>query len=231
MVAAIASRLPAQLAQAELKKVVMKPDPDSDAFQLWLKSRKEFERMTEESNQAARRRLLAAEDDEGGLAAYQKALALNPGDAALLADHADALTAVGRPKEAIESAQRAIKLNPLGPSWSHWALAYGALMAGEDDLAIKTLEGLPEQLSEHPPVLASAYARRGVERGGQEGEADVARARELLAAFEKEDPDDSLEVAARQPFRCPKDRQTWVEGLRLAGLRPTAEAPPEQNAP
>lgn len=296
MVAAIASRLPTQLAQADLKKVVMKQNPDYDAFQLWLQSRKQFERMTEESNQEARRlliaasekdprwprpigdlgysyvrdylngwgedpdgalkkgvdlvrravamdpsdyenqwslglALLAAEDYEGGLASYQKALALNPGDAALLADYGDALTAVGRPKEAVEAAQRAIKLNPLGPTWYHWVLAYGALMAGEYDLAIETLEGLPERLVEHVPVLASAYARRGVARGGKEGEADIARARELIAAFEKEDPDYSLEVAARQPFLYPKDREAWLEGLRQAGLRATAEAKPAASAP
>jgi hypothetical protein len=54
---------------------------------------------------------------------------------------------------------------------------------------------------------------------------------ERIAKVAKEDPDDPLEVAARQPFLDPKDRDSWVEGLRLAGLRERAEGGAATSAP
>jgi adenylate cyclase len=65
------------------------------------------------------------------MTAYEKALALNPNDAELIALRADALTHVGRPQDAIEQMRKAMRLNPFSPNFYAWNLGLAYYHSGQ----------------------------------------------------------------------------------------------------
>jgi TolB-like protein/class 3 adenylate cyclase/Flp pilus assembly protein TadD len=144
------------------------------------------------------------------IAAYEKALALNPNDADFVAEMADALTHVGRPQDAIEQMKQAMRLNPITPNWYAWNLGWAYYHAGQYEEAIVELKPLlPLGWSSVPRRLAASYAQLGY--------LDEARAQ--VAEILKIDPDFSIATFAKtQAYKNPTDLEHYLDGLRKAGL-------------
>jgi adenylate cyclase len=145
------------------------------------------------------------------MTAYEKAVALNSNQAGLLSEMADALTHVGRPKDAIEQMKQAMRLNPLGPNWYAWNLGLAYYHAGQYEKAIAALKPLLHLgWVSVPRRLAASYA--------QLGRLDEARAQAAEAL--KLDPDFSIATFTKtQSYKNPTDLEHYLDGLRKAGLK------------
>jgi TolB-like protein len=146
---------------------------------------------------------------EASIAAYERAVELNPNDADILADMGDSLTSSGFPERAIEAIRRAMRLNPLHPDSYLWHLgeAYFDLSRYVD--AIPVLKKMRDQSQAHR-LLAASHALLG----------EMTEARYHAAQVLAVHPDFSLEHWSTVPpnkNREPLER--FIEGLRAAGLR------------
>jgi TolB-like protein/class 3 adenylate cyclase len=142
------------------------------------------------------------------LADYGRALALNPNDADIIAENADALSYAGQPQSAIELLEKAMLLNPYYPDWYLWCLAdaYGAM--GRPIDVVATVQRM-QSPTEGRRLLAANLAHLGrIEEARAVG-------RELL----KTHPDFSIRRwADRPPYRDRAVLERFIEGLRKAGL-------------
>ncbi len=152
---------------------------------------------------------LNARNFDLGMAEYEKAYRLNPNDADLLVDLAEALVYVGRHREAIEHLQRAIELNPQTPDWYRWDLGWAHYFTRDYETCVAALRRLARPHPEARLLLAAALARQG--------EAEAAAME--MKAFRELWPHWTVE-AERQSvrFRDPADEEHWLAGVRLAGL-------------
>lgn len=143
------------------------------------------------------------------LAAYERAIELNPNDADLLAEMGDALAYAEQPERGVEMLERAIRLNPYHPDWYLWNLGDAHFFSGHYEAAIATLKKMRDQSQAHR-LLASCYAHLG-----HVDEASF-HAREIL----KSQPDFSIAFWRDvPPNKNAKDNEIFFEGLRKAGLR------------
>ena len=151
---------------------------------------------------------LYRKEHDAALSAYERARGLNPNDADLMSDMADALSHAGRSEEAVTLLQRAMRLNPFYPDQYVWHLggAYFNLRRYEE--AVSTLLTM-QNPTEGRRLLAASYAYLGRER---EARAEAERLREAH-------PDFSVDHWAQVlPDRHEEDALHYVEGLRMAGL-------------
>ena len=70
-------------------------------------------------------------------AEMDKALALNPNDADLLAGLAKVLAMLGEAGEGVALGRRALRLNPQAPDWHHWNLGLASYYAGRYEDAVE----------------------------------------------------------------------------------------------
>ena len=98
---------------------------------------------------------LYRKEHAASLSAYERALNLNPNDADVIAEYADALVYDGQPAHAVELLHRAMRLNPYYPDWYLWNLAdaYNDLNRPEDVIA--TVRRMRDQ-SEGRRLLAAS---------------------------------------------------------------------------
>ena len=152
---------------------------------------------------------LYRKEHEAAISAYKRALLLNPNDADLMSDMADALAHSGRSDEAITLLEKAMRLNPFYPDQYLWHLggAYYNLHRYEE--AIETLQSM-QNPTEGRRLLAASYA--------QLGRMEEARghARKVLEAHPNFQCRALGERAARSlPDRCPALRRGSDEGRAL----------------
>ncbi|HTO85736.1 MAG TPA: tetratricopeptide repeat protein [Methylomirabilota bacterium] len=146
---------------------------------------------------------------EAALAAYDRALALNPNDADILAEMADAVCASGNPHRAIELLNRAMRLNPYCPDTYLWFLGGAYFDLSRYDDAIHALNRMQDKSEAHR-LLAASHALLG-----QTDDASSHAAEALVAH-----PEFSLEHwRSVPPDKNPETLQRFLEGLRLAGLK------------
>ena len=155
---------------------------------------------------------------------YNKALELNPYDPELLAERANFLIYMGRPKEAIEQIKESKRLNPKPETWVNQYLGWAYEEAGMPEEAIEELVSpivdqenrLPVD-QENPtefdrwvlPTLAAAYA----EVGRMD---DANRIREVLKSHW---PEFSTEFYANlAPYAETNLRNRYKKVLYLAGM-------------
>lgn len=151
---------------------------------------------------------LYRKEHEASINAYGRALTLNPNDADLMADMADALAHCGRSEEAVDLLQKAMRLNPFYPDQYLWHLggAYFNLRRYEE--AIETLSCMHNP-TEGRRLLAACYSHLG----------RIGEARQQAAKVLESHPNFSLEHwASIQPDKYPEDVEHFIDGLKKAGL-------------
>ncbi len=155
--------------------------------------------------------LLADQDHDFALAEYEKAIALNPNQADVIAMMAVVATNMGRSEEAVAWIEKAKRLNPHHPVWYDWNASFAYVMARDYEEAIigakKTLAVYSKQISARR-VLIVAY----VESGRMEDAKKVAQ--EILEI----DPEFTLSSMRNTPFQHAADRERYYGALRQAGL-------------
>lgn len=145
---------------------------------------------------------------EEALAAYERAILLNPNDADILADMSDACTCVGQPSRAVELMQRAMRLNPWRPDWYLWNYAEALFDLESYRDVIKILTQMRDP-TEGQRLLAASHALIG----------NMEEAHHHAAAVRRAHPNFSLaEWRAITPNVDSPSQERFFEGLRLAGL-------------
>jgi adenylate cyclase len=143
-----------------------------------------------------------------GLAQFDRALSINPNDANVLVWSAEVLIYWGRPRDALDRCQRAIRLNPSCPDFYHWLLGFSYFHLGRYEDALAALERMtaPQYARR---LLAATYAHLDrPEEAHSEAEEYV-----------KLDPGFSItEWAKTEYYTDPKEMQRYVDGLRKAGF-------------
>lgn len=139
---------------------------------------------------------------------FAEAQMLNPNDADILADYADALLHDGQSERALELSAAAMKLNPLPPDYYYWNL--GGIHFVQENYA-KAIEVL-DRVKERPAasrLLAAAHAKNG----------DLKSAARYAAIVLENFPDFRTDdVWQFVPDRNPDDTRQLIDGLRMAGL-------------
>lgn len=147
-------------------------------------------------------------EHDRSLAAYRRAMQLNPSDADILAEYADALKHSGSALESVPLFERAIRLNPYASDHYLKDLAHAYFIGEDYETAISTVQRMRRpRLSSR--VLAASYALAG--------SLDKAKrtAMELRQVF----PDFTADTwVASVPDRRPEDSERLLEGLKRAGL-------------
>jgi adenylate cyclase len=146
---------------------------------------------------------------DASIAAFERAIELNPNDADILAEMGDSLTASDSPERAIELLRRAMRLNPLYPDWYLWNLGEAYFNLERYDDAIRTFTKMHDQ-SEGHRLLAASHAWLG----------RMAEARYHAAQVLAVHPDFSLEHwHSVLPYKNHEQFERLIGGMRIAGLR------------
>lgn len=141
--------------------------------------------------------------------ALETALRINPNHADTMVNMAGLRVLQGRPDDAVELAESAVRLNPYPPGWYYWDLGFAYYAAGHYSLAVTILR--KEEVGRLPAkrILAASLAQLG----------QLAEAQEEVRRFLKINPGFRASLwAATQHFRRDEDRQHFVEGYIKAGL-------------
>ena len=141
--------------------------------------------------------------------AFQTALRINPNHADTMVNMAGLRVLQGRPHDAVELAENALRLNPYPPGWYYWDLGFAYYAAGRYTEAVRVLR--KEEVGRLPAkrILAASLAQLG----------QLTEAREEACRFLEINPGFLVSHwAATQPFRRDEDRQHFVDGYVKAGL-------------
>lgn len=146
------------------------------------------------------------------IAACERALALNPNDADIWADHGYFLNFAGRHEEALASVAHAIKLNPHHLEW--WLMQRGQAYfdAHRYDEALADLTSLRFVAS---PLVESYLAATCAALGRK---ADAAAAIHRLLGYARGETVASATDPNRAPYARGEDRDHFAHWLRVAGL-------------
>lgn len=150
---------------------------------------------------------------EQAIAEFEKAITLSPNYADAVAELGDVLSFVGRPEEAIELIEKAMRLNPTPPSWYLDNLGRAYLLTKQYEEAIVTFKRV---LNRNPDYwvsyiyLAASYANLGRQKEAQAVVAEVQRINPML----------SLEsVRQLEPFKEKAVLDRFIDALCRAGLK------------
>jgi TolB-like protein/class 3 adenylate cyclase len=151
-------------------------------------------------------------EHEESTAQLETALQLDPNHADTYALRTDLLVMKGRPLEAIESAARALRLNPHPPAWYYWGQGEAEYAARQYEKAVTTLRGEATYGTPSRSILAAALAQLGrIEEARLEG-------RLFMVDYPSFRIESFLDT---QPFRNRADREHFAEGYRKAALPET----------
>jgi TolB-like protein/Flp pilus assembly protein TadD len=149
------------------------------------------------------------------LAAFRRAVELNPNCATARGDLSRGLAFAGHDREAIEQAEDAIRLSPLDPDMALFlgGIAVAHYGAGRYAESLRTAE----ELLRLRPGFQGAQRLRCASLA-QLGRVDEARS--FLAILRSEHPELSIEWArASVPYQTPELIERFLEGMRKAGLK------------
>jgi adenylate cyclase len=152
---------------------------------------------------------LYKKEHDASLAAYERAIELNPNDADILAEMGDALSYTGQSERAINLLNRAMRLNPYYPDWYLWYLGEAHFHLRDFEQAIATLQRMRDPSEAHR-LLASSYAHLGL----------IKEARRHAEQVMTVHPNFSIEHWRKvPPYKNPEQVEVLIEGLQKAGLR------------
>jgi adenylate cyclase len=150
--------------------------------------------------------LLGAKEFEAAAEAFERALALNPNEADLLADVADMFSYRGQPDEAIDRMQRAINLKI--PQWYHWSLGFAHFQRKQYREAVAALQRMNDPPNTTYLLLVACKAKLG-EATAPEG---------IMERIRSKDPQWTPDHLNRFPFAEPEDQQHYLDALSEAGI-------------
>ena len=151
---------------------------------------------------------LYRKEHEASLAAYERAMELNPSDADIIAEFADARVYAGQPRDAIQLLKKAMRLNPYYPDWYLWYMADAYNALGQAEEVIATVQRMHDP-AEGRRLLAANYAHLGML---QEARAHASEVLRLHPGFT------ISSWAQRPPYKDRIILENYMEGLRKAGL-------------
>lgn len=151
---------------------------------------------------------------EESIAAFRRAVNLNPSSAAAHGYLSHGLAFAGQDREAIEHAEDAIRLSPLDPEMAMFlgSIAVAHYVAGRYAEAVR----YSSELLRLRPGFQGAQRMRcaSLAQTGRVGEA-----REFLATVRREQPQLSIDwIRASVPYQTPQLMEKFLEGMRKAGL-------------
>jgi TolB-like protein/DNA-binding SARP family transcriptional activator/Flp pilus assembly protein TadD len=153
--------------------------------------------------------LCAKSDFSGALAAYERAYALNPNDADLLADFGRFYIYLGQADESIRRIEKAMRFNPFYPDWYLISLAFAYFCTGNYHKVID----LVHKARQPSPGLLRLEAAAHVMLDQRE-QAEAARAEVM-----KLEPWFSVSALRKGlPFKDPALGEPYFTALRQAGL-------------
>jgi adenylate cyclase len=149
---------------------------------------------------------------EQAIVEAERAIALDPNNAASYAYLGWILSWAGRPEEAIGLVQKAMRLNPRYPFGYLYFLGHAYHLTGRYEEAMAVLKRAVIRNPDHLPihrVLACIYSDLDREE----------EARAEVAAMLKISPNFSLDAARGAPFKDPAVLERHLAALRKAGLK------------
>ncbi len=147
------------------------------------------------------------------IAEGERAVALNPSGATVIAQYAMSLDFAGRSGEAIPLFQKAIRLNPHGPFFYYHNFGNALFMTGRYEEAVsaykKVFQRAPNNIWAHV-MLAATYSMMGREKEARAEAAEVLRI----------NPKFSLDFFAKTSvYKEQSVRDNLFNALRKAGLK------------
>ena len=143
-----------------------------------------------------------------GLAAFDRALQINPNDANVLAILSEHLIYANRAQAGLEACQRAIRLNPKCPDWYWWHLGFALFHLGRHQDALDSLQKMTS-IGQAGRLLSAVYVHLG-----RLGEARAA-ARRFIA----DNPGFSIrEWSRKEPYSDRRELERYTSALKRAGF-------------
>lgn len=140
---------------------------------------------------------------------YDISLQLNPNNANTYILMVDFFVVSGKPKQAIEAAAMALRLNPRPHGNYFWVIGYAQIADGQYENAVVTLRREETYRTASRRLLAAALALLGRISDAQD------EAKHFMATSPHWRISTWIEY---QPFMNPQDAQFWHDAYRLAGL-------------
>jgi Flp pilus assembly protein TadD len=151
---------------------------------------------------------------EESIAAFRRAVTLNPSSAAAHGNLGHGLAFAGQDREAIEHAEEAIRLSPLDPEM--------ALFLGATAVAHYGAGRYAEAVKYSSEILRLRPGFQGAQRMRCASLAQIGRvdeARTFLATVRLEQPQLSIDwIRASVPYQTPELMERFLDGMRKAGL-------------
>lgn len=142
------------------------------------------------------------------LESFKEARKNDPNDAEIMAEMATALVYKGRPEEAIQQLELAMRVNPLMSERYLSGLGWSAFQAGHYEDALGALEKLKSPSSRARRNLAATYAQLGL----------FDKAKAAAAKVLEAEPDYTLKRELNDPYADRATLAPLLDGLRKAGL-------------
>ncbi len=153
--------------------------------------------------------IIGGKQPKVALAEYERALALSPNNADLLATYGWDLPLLGRAEEGVELIKKAMRLNPKYPDWYGQSLIFALYSAKHYEEAIAVSKTIKVRHLQTILDIAGSYAH-----AGQLVEANKSTARVL-----EMNPDFTLSWWREiRLYKNPADSEHYFDGLRKAGL-------------
>jgi adenylate cyclase len=151
---------------------------------------------------------LYRKEHDASINAYRRATKLNPNDADLLSDMADALAHAHQFDEAVQLLKAAMRLNPYYPDQYLWHLGGAYFKLKQYDEAIHTIQKM-QNPTEGRRILAASFGQLG----------RIAEAKEQAAKVLEAHPNFNVDNWSKVlPDKYSEDSDHFMEGLRKAGL-------------
>jgi adenylate cyclase len=148
---------------------------------------------------------------EQALAQFDRAIALNPSNSEILVNSTNPLLNVGRVDEAIDRIKQAMGIDPFYPDWFNWQMGWALYAKDDCGAALASMQKMAKIPNGAQRMLAGIYACLGKER----------EAREALAVFLKDSPNDSIHEQRKKwekMWTAPGALDRWIAHMRIAGL-------------
>ncbi|MDA9981647.1 tetratricopeptide repeat protein [Gammaproteobacteria bacterium] len=144
-----------------------------------------------------------------GVAEIKKGIALNPNDAGVLARSGYALTYAGEFEQAIDNAERAMRINPFHPSYYYDVLGWAQYFLRQYDDALRTMANISKASPAQHRTLAAIYARLG----------QVDNARDHAKKILELDPEFALSRYGSSQLCTPPPGIEWTEHGKIQRTR------------